>query len=107
MAAESIVAQHYCQAGGEIAEQRWRGEGGEIDIIVKQGDDLVFVEVKQSKTFEGAAESLSAHQANRIMTAGAEYAGTRGAGLLTNMRFDVALVDGTGAIEVLPNAIGH
>jgi hypothetical protein len=28
-------------------------------------------------------------------------------GLNTNARFDVALVDGTGRIEILENAFGH
>ena len=41
-----------------------------------------------------------------LQAAAEEFCGTQPRGALTNCRFDVALMDGTGAIRVLEKAIG-
>lgn len=104
--AEYTVAHWYQRHGGRVDEARWRGKGGEIDMIVQDGDDLVFVEVKKSRNFHRAAQSLSRRQMNRIVVAAGEYLDTQPLGSLTPSRFDVALVDDAGRIEVLKNAFG-
>ncbi|WP_343231121.1 hypothetical protein [Thalassovita aquimarina] len=40
-------------------------------------------------------------------SAAEEYLAHRELSQMTDLRFDVALVDGAGAIEVLENAFGH
>ncbi|MCO6384562.1 YraN family protein [Oceanicola sp. 502str15] len=102
--AEDTVALGYEARGGTIAERRWRGEGGEIDLIVETPDTVVFVEVKQSSTFDRAAESISPRQVARIMAAASEYVGRYPAALSTPMRFDLALVNGRGEHRILENA---
>ena len=47
-AAEQQVARHYERLGYEILSQRWRGAGGEIDLIVRNPETVVFVEVKKA-----------------------------------------------------------
>jgi len=104
LAAEDQVAQLYTRSGRRIAERRWRGISGEIDLIARDGAGVIFIEVKKSTTHAMAAEHLSARQMRRIYDAAAEYLGGEPLGQLTEARFDVALVDATGQIEVLENA---
>ncbi len=105
--AEEIVAQLYERRGLTIACRRWRGQGGEIDLIVRDGETVIFVEVKKSRDFARAAERLSRRQMERIQVSAAEFLDTEPCGSLTPARFDVALVDGAGAAEILENAFGH
>lgn len=106
-AAEGIAARAYDEQGYAVAEYRWRGQGGEIDLILRGHGLVVFAEVKQSATFEAAAASLSAAQIGRIMTAAAEFLEGEPAGSLTECRFDAVLVDGSGAVQILENAFGQ
>ncbi|MFT4151595.1 MAG: YraN family protein [Paracoccaceae bacterium] len=103
-AAEESVAQLYARSGRPIAARRWRGRSGEIDIIAREGERVVFIEVKSSATHARAAERLSLRQQARIYGAAAEFLGREPKGSLTEARFDVALVDATGRIEILENA---
>lgn len=105
-AAEDQVADHYRRSGRPIAASRWRGRSGEIDLVAREGDVLVFIEVKRAETFAMAAERLSPHQMNRICSAASEFVAGEPGGQNTEMRFDVALVDGFGRIDIVENAIG-
>lgn len=105
LAAENSVASSYARAGHAIVAQRWRGSCGEIDLIVQDGDGFVFVEVKQSRSHAEAAEHVSRAQIRRIFGAATEFVARAPRGQLTDMRFDVALVDGAGRIEILENAL--
>lgn len=106
LAAETSVELDYAANGASILERRWRGKGGEIDLILRDADELVFVEVKKSKSLARAAESLSQRQLARICRAAEEYIGTQKLGSLTPMRIDVALTNETGEVEILINVTG-
>ncbi|WP_318010676.1 YraN family protein [Celeribacter litoreus] len=99
------MAREYLAAGCKKLEQRWRGPGGEIDLIFARGGEVIFVEVKASRTHERAAESLSARQIARLCASAEAYIGAMPGGLNTPMRLDVALVDGAGVVEILENAL--
>ena len=105
LAAEHAVARRYEGAGHVIAARRWRGRGGEIDLIARGGGRTVFVEVKSAATHAAAAARLGPRQIARIYDSAAEYMDTLPDGALSEVRFDVALVDGMGRIEVLENAL--
>ena len=107
LAAEGRIAQDYAWRGFALARQRWRGKSGEIDLIVRDGDGLIFVEVKQSRDFERAALALGAAQMRRLYRSAEEYLGTQPNGSLTEVRFDVALVNGPGEMNIIENAFGH
>lgn len=104
-AAEDAVARHYESQGARVLERRWRGKGGEIDLIFEQAESVIFVEVKQSRDIATAASHLTERQAARIYATAEEYLATRPDGLLTDTRIDAALVDVHGVVTVIENAI--
>lgn len=103
-AAEEAVLRVYEAQGYSPAATRWRSPAGEIDLILRRGDLVIFVEVKQARNFERAAHALSARQAERILTAAALFLDGEPRGQLTETRLDLALVNGEGAVEIVENA---
>lgn len=105
LAAEEAVARHYAARGWRILARRWRGQGGEIDLIAGKGDDLAIVEVKRGATHDIAAGHLTQSQMRRLGAAAEDYLfGVHLAGrnpcTRVDMRFDLALVDGQGRIDI-------
>ena len=43
---EDIAADYLAEGGMQVIERNWRCSQGELDIIARTGDELVFVEVK-------------------------------------------------------------
>lgn len=105
LAAEASVARAYEAQGHQVRARRWRGLGGEIDLILDSGDGLIFVEVKKSRNFARAMERITPRQMQRISLAACEYLAGEPDQMDTQMRFDVALVDGHGALEVVENVL--
>jgi putative endonuclease len=103
-AAEGSVARHYEDRGITICARNWRGITGEIDLIGRKGDEVIFVEVKQSRSHDLAASHLSRAQIGRIFATVDEFLAGEPKGLLTDVRIDLALVDGQGRIDVMENA---
>lgn len=106
-AAEMRVASDYEQRGFSITHRRWRGLGGEIDLIARSADGLVFIEVKKSTSFAAAAARISRRQTERIFASASQFLENEPGGQLTNVRFDAALVDASGAVQIIENAFGH
>lgn len=106
-AAELSVARDYERRGYQLAHRRWRGSGGEIDLILNHGETVVFVEVKKSRSFARAASHVSAAQQQRIAAAAEEYLAGHPRGLLADCRVDVALVDERAHVHVIENAFGQ
>ena len=79
----------------------------EIDLIVQDGDGLVVVEVKQSSEFDRAARGVSPRQMKRLYARAEEYLAQMPNGSLTDVRFDVALVNGLGAVRIMENSFGQ
>ena len=104
LAAEDQVVRHYAAAGIVVCARRWRGTRGEIDLIARRGDEVIFIEVKSSATHAGAAAHLSAAQIARICDTATEFLAGEPKGQLTDIRIDVALVDAMGRIDIIENA---
>ncbi|MDP0435916.1 YraN family protein [Enterobacter hormaechei] len=86
-----------------------RGRGGEIDLIMKDGQTIVFVEVRyrQSSRFGGAASSVTlAKQQKLLQTAHLWLARHNGSFDTVDCRFDVVAFTGN-AIDWLKNAFGE
>jgi putative endonuclease len=86
---ENVAADFLVKQGFEIAARNYRHGRGEIDLIVKRDDWLLFIEVKtRSSTSFGEPEGfLHDFQMNRIFDAAENYIfATDWQG---NVRFDV------------------
>jgi len=85
-------------------EENFRCKGGEIDLVMKDGATLVFVEVRQRADREhgGAAASITPAKIRRLVRAAQVY--LLRFPITPPCRFDVIAIDGTH-IEWLRNAI--
>lgn len=104
--AETAALAHLTRQGLSLIDRNYRSRFGEIDLILRDGDTLVFVEVRlrSSGRFGGAAGSITATKRRKIVATAQQY--------LAQFRhpppcrFDVVLL-GSGApptIEWLRNA---
>ncbi len=105
--AEDIVARDYLERGHTLAAKRWRGVSGEVDLILRNGPQVVFVEVKKSASFARAATRLGRKQMDRLVGAASEFVAGEPNGQLTDMRFDLALVNGQGQVQIIENAFAE
>lgn len=78
----------------KIIERNCRNRYGEIDIIARCGEDIVFVEVKtrSSDKFGTPAEAVTYYKKQRIVRAAMKYISENGIDL--NVRFDIIEVYG-------------
>lgn len=65
---EDVAARHLGESGLEILERNWRCRRGEIDIVARDGDVLVFCEVKtrSGRAFGSPAEAVAGAKARRV-----------------------------------------
>lgn len=105
LGAEDAVARDYEGRGLKIIRQRFRGKRGEIDLVAQDGFTTVFVEVKSAKTHSHAALRVTPDKVQRLCQTAEEYAARLPSGSLTEMRFDVALVDDMGRVKIHENAL--
>ncbi len=89
---------HLEAKGYDIVATNFRCRAGELDIVARQGDELVFVEVKTRRgtAFGGPEESISPSRAERLAVVAEEflqshYAGGYGSG--TEWRIDLVCVN--------------
>jgi putative endonuclease len=112
LAGESYAARLLESAGLVIIERRFRCKGGEIDLIARTGDTLVFVEVKARRgtRYGTAAETISWKKRRFLVRAAGQYLRSSGQGWRPT-RFDVvALVsDSRGKLSAqwIPDAFRH
>lgn len=94
--AEAYLAQY----GLELVERNYRCRFGEIDLICRDGNALVFVEVRvrKNRDFGGAAESLTGRKQRRILAAARHY--LAGKQPLPPCRFDAVLLSGPDMAEI-------
>lgn len=110
---EKLARDFLTKRGYHILENNYRCPEGEIDIIARHKDALVFVEVrtKTSQEFGSPEESITAAKREKIRAAAAHYHQTHD-NLLPLWRIDVVAVelDQRGKltrIELIENAVGE
>ena len=74
-AAEDRACRHLEGSGFTIVERNFRTRGGEIDIVARKGDALVFVEVRSREVsaFGTPEESVTPAKRRRIVGAARQY----------------------------------
>lgn len=78
--------------GYRLVARRWRCPVGEIDLIVRRGQILAFVEVKARRTVDDAAESIDRRTRARIARAARVFLQQRPDLSVLDARFDAVLV---------------
>ncbi len=93
--AEKLAAKFLKAKGLTLTETNYRCKAGEIDLVMKHHDYLVFVEVRHRKSmqFGGALESIDARKQAKLRRAAEHYLIKH---KLTNApaRFDILCVNG-------------
>ena len=102
LAAEEIAARWYVERGGAILARRWRRPEGEIDLIIRDGETIVFAEVKK-RGRETTEDPVTPTQWQRLENAANAYIITAATGDAP-VRFDLVLVNEIGAVTVTRNA---
>jgi len=92
ISAESRAAAWLIGRGFRILARRWKSPLGEIDIVARRFQLLIFVEVKARAKLDDAAESLSERQQRRIAAAAEIWLSQNPDYADFNMRFDAILV---------------
>ncbi|TAG47743.1 MAG: YraN family protein [Betaproteobacteria bacterium] len=72
---EQRALEHLLGQGLRLLERNWHCRFGEIDLIMNDGDTLVFVEVRKrgSAQFGGAAASITATKLSKISASASLY----------------------------------
>ena len=101
--AEELAAAFLQAKGLTIIEKNFLAKVGEIDIVAKDGDEMVFVEVRAraSRDFGGAAASVGGAKRRKLIKAAQLWLQARGWD--GACRFDVVAVD-AGRLEHIPSA---
>lgn len=102
---EKIAGEYLIRQGCEIIEYNFWCRTGEIDLITRQGNALVFVEVKYRKDekYGFPGEAVTKQKQNQIRKTANVYLAKNGYSLNTVCRFDVVLLLGE-QIEWIPDA---
>ncbi|MEM6388122.1 MAG: YraN family protein [Pseudomonadota bacterium] len=105
LAAEDIVQRDYLSRGYELLAERWRGPGGEVDLIFQGPEEVVFVEVKKAKTHDIAVTRLSEKQLWRIARSAEAYVTQICNDPFMAIRLDLALTDWAGTVAIRENLV--
>jgi putative endonuclease len=72
---EAAAAAFLVRLGWTIVERNWRTRGGELDIVARDGDTLVFVEVRarRSSATYLPEETVDRRKIERLLAAGRAY----------------------------------
>lgn len=72
---ENVAAVRLEATGYTIVERNWRCRGGEIDIVARDGETVVFVEVKtrRGRDYGAPEEALTPHKAQKLLQLGQLY----------------------------------
>lgn len=105
---EDRAVEELERRGYAVLARRYRTKHGEIDIVARDRETTVFVEVKARATaeFGSAAAAVTRRKQRRLASMAADYLARN---RLTTIacRFDVVAIDGAGdaaIITVYPNA---
>lgn len=73
--AENACCEYLQQRGLKLLAKNYRGQRGEIDIVMQDKDALVFVEVRYRKNnfYGGALESITAEKQARVAATAEQY----------------------------------
>ena len=92
LSAETRAAAYLIAKGHRIVARRWRSPVGEVDIVARRRNTLIFVEVKARERLDDAAAAILPRQQRRIIAAAEAWLARHPDDVNSNIRFDVVLV---------------
>lgn len=107
---EDLAIRELESRGYAILERRYRTDHGEIDIVARDGETLVFVEVRRRASWEfgSAAESVTPPKQRQVIRVATEYLVFHHLYDRCAVRFDVVAIDdlpdGTPQISLYQSA---
>lgn len=106
---KGILAEYWARLylhskGFRCLKQRYRTRYGEIDLIMKRGKFIVFVEVKARHTHDMALESVHTHNQKRVVAAAQCFIQAHPKWANQLFRFDVIAISCYGIIRHVPHA---
>jgi putative endonuclease len=101
---ERLARSFLEKRGLHLLERNYGCRRGEIDLVMRDADTLVFVEVRfrASSRFGTPAETVDIHKQRRLAAAAAHYLQRHPTSL--PCRFDVVALGGTNSIEWIRSA---
>jgi putative endonuclease len=100
---EALARRHLEAQGLEWLTSNWRCSAGEIDLVMRDGDELVFVEVKlrRGEMAGRAEESISPAKGKKLLAAGGWYVAAHPEVSDPIWRIDLVAItlDRTGRVE--------
>lgn len=93
--AERLACDYLCARGLKPLQRNFHCRGGEIDLVMRHGDSLVFVEVRYRRrsNYGHAVETVSAQKQRRIRLCARHYLARHGH-WNSAVRFDVVGIEG-------------
>ena len=95
--AEQLACDWLIARGLELIAQKFRTRYGEVDLIMQDGNCLVFVEVRYRKnsSYGSAEDSITAKKCQRLIATAEKYLLTKGLNNNTAIRFDAVAISPT------------
>jgi putative endonuclease len=93
-AGEDLACQYLQRQGLVVLERNYRCRVGEIDVVARDGETLVFVEVKErgDASHGGAVEAVTGPKRRRVVRAAELWASVHRESE-SRVRFDVVAID--------------
>ena len=103
---EDMARQYLLDNRCHVLMQNYHSRFGEIDLIAKEGDALLFVEVRYraDSQYGGAVYSITQAKRSKLIKTAQQYLIEQKLNEQSPCRFDVILLDGTLQIEWIKNA---
>lgn len=94
---EEQAKSYLLSRGYRLLAENYLTRGGELDLVVQEGEVIVFVEVRQrrSSRYGSAAESIGAQKIARLRRTALHYLATRYGRDDLPVRFDAVVIEGS------------
>lgn len=105
-AAERAAERHLGESGCLLLARNARFKVGELDLVMREGDVVVFVEVRlrSAGAYGGAKASVDVFKQKKLVRAAQAWLSQNHGERWPACRFDVVAVDGDGTIEWIRDA---
>lgn len=94
--AEARALRHLESQGLKLVTRNWRCKGGELDLVMRDGEALAIVEVRSRARadFGSALESVDARKRGHLIRAAQLFLASHAEHARREIRFDVVALDG-------------